>query len=66
MGEDQLSGARRRVPKIIHRNQEGNRCSTCDGTYEHVHGYDDLGEVPGKFDGSDWPPPTPTQETAAQ
>lgn len=52
-----------RIPKRIFRNKEGERCATCDGTHAHVHGYDDRGEVPGHFDGSDWPtPPPPVQE----
>ena len=44
----------RRIPTRIYRNKEGSRCSTCDGTNAHVHGYDEQGEVPGMFDGSDW------------
>jgi hypothetical protein len=44
----------RRIPTRIYRNEEGRICSTCDGTHAHVHGYDEHGEVPGMFDGSDW------------
>lgn len=44
----------KRTPTRIFRNPEGIRCSTCDGTDAHVHGYDDQGEVPGRSDGSDF------------
>lgn len=65
-GADTASRARR-VPTTIHRNTEGHRCATCDGTHAHVHGYDDQGEVPGHYDGSDWVlPKAPTPSTGSE
>lgn len=43
-----LPGFKNRMPTRIVRNEQGNRCATCDGIYAHA------GEVRGKFDGSDW------------
>jgi len=48
-----------RIPKEFFRNKEKDRCPVCDGTHAHVHGYDDHGEVPGWFDGRDWPGAAP-------